>query len=286
MSYPGGKNADGVFDVILADPPWHYNNRKAGGERKDRTKFGGGASKHYPLMRDEEIISLNLAVHTWAAPNCALFLWATCPRIDSAIAVLNGWGFRYATVAFVWVKRAKDNGLIFNPGYYTASNVELVLLGVRGSMRPARPMIQQVVEAPRRGHSQKPPEIQRRIEEMYWTPAAWNCSLESKERDGTQGDSTLAGRGSRPCRKPPVSFRNTPAPDFPSQYNQEIDLRVRFLPGSASLALFSPYRPGGRKGASLRGAGNAKALSDPLLKMGGMLRSGRYPIAAGVDAGM
>lgn len=156
-----------AYDVIYADPPWHYNSRKAGDERKDKTKFGGGAEKHYPLMRDEELAAMRPLIDGWAADNCALFLWSTCPKLDSGLRILDAWGFRYATVAFAWVKRTQANGLRYNPGYYTASNVEVVLLGVRGSMRPKRPMIQQIVEAPRREHSRKPDEVARRIELMY-----------------------------------------------------------------------------------------------------------------------
>src|SRR5258705_7343164 len=104
------------YDTILSDPPWHYNSRKAGAERLDKTKFGGGAEKHYPLMRDDEIAALRPLLDAWAAPSCALFLWTTCPRLDSGIDILKAWGFRYATVAFVWIKRAKAGTLIYNPG--------------------------------------------------------------------------------------------------------------------------------------------------------------------------
>lgn len=155
------------YDVILADPPWFYNNRKAGAERKNKTRFGGGAMKHYPLMRDDELLSLAETVKGWAGKNCALFLWCTCPRLDFGITLLEEWGFRYCTIAFVWVKRSSAHRLIKNPGFYTASNIELVLLGVRGKMRPTKPMIQQVVEARRGAHSVKPPDVQARIEQMY-----------------------------------------------------------------------------------------------------------------------
>lgn len=169
------------YDVIYSDPPWFYNSRKAGNERNYLpTKFGGGAEKHYPLMKDDAILALRPMLDDWAAKSCALFLWATFPRLDSAIVILKGWGFRYATVAFVWVKRAKNNGLIFNPGYYTASNAEVVLLGVRGTMRPDRPMLQQIVEAPRKRHSEKPNEVRLRIEEMY--PNARRLEMFARQR--------------------------------------------------------------------------------------------------------
>lgn len=196
-------SGQGKYDVLLADPPWKYNSRKAGNERKYLpTKFGGGAEKHYALMSDEEILRLAPMVDSLAAENCALFLWATCPRLPLAIEVMKAWGFRYATVVFTWIKRcpckheklrpivdtdyrwcqrcgalryernwilpeADLTNLIYNPGYYTASNAEIVLLGVRGSMRPKQPMVQQVVEAPRGRHSAKPEEVRRRIETMY-----------------------------------------------------------------------------------------------------------------------
>jgi len=170
------------YDIIYSDPPWFYNSRKAGNERNYLpTKFGGGAEKHYALMKDSEILAMRPTIDEKVAKDCALFLWATCPRLDSAIEVIKGWGFRYCTVAFVWEKVNRTDGApIFNPGYYTASNVELVLLGCRGSMRPDRPMIQQVIKAPRRRHSQKPDEVRTCIEMMY--PNARRLEMFARER--------------------------------------------------------------------------------------------------------
>jgi len=170
------------YDVILSDPPWFYNSRKAGNERNYReTRFGGGAEKHYQLMKDAELLAMRPQIDQWAADNCALFMWATCPRLDSAIELIKGWGFRYCTVAFVWEKVNKGNGdTTKNPGYYTASNAELVLLGCRGSMRPEQPMIRQIVKGPRREHSRKPDEVRERIEQMY--PAAKRIELFARQR--------------------------------------------------------------------------------------------------------
>ena len=155
------------FSVILSDPPWHYNNRKTGGERCNKTKFGGGAQKHYPLMRDKDLISLAPAVQGIAADNCAHFMWATYPRLDFAMDLLKAWGFRWATVAFTWVKRNKaDTSEIYGPGYYTASNPEICLLGIRGKMRPTRKMTPSVIVCPRMEHSRKP-DLHPLIEAMY-----------------------------------------------------------------------------------------------------------------------
>jgi N6-adenosine-specific RNA methylase IME4 len=169
------------YQVILADPPWYYNNRKTGGERCNKTKFGGGAMKHYPLMKDAELMAMAEQVKNLADDNCALFMWATMPRLDFAIELLKEWGFRYATTAFVWVKHsAISNRVVFGPGYYTASNCEIVLLGVTGSVPPTEKMVSSVIQSPRERHSSKPIEVRRRIERMY--PLARNIELFAREK--------------------------------------------------------------------------------------------------------
>lgn len=161
----------GKYQVILADPPWHYNNRKTSGERCDKTKFGGGAMKHYPLMSDSDLLAMAPMVRAITDNNCALFMWATMPRLDFGLQLLQAWGFRYTTVAFVWVKTQKASGRpVYGPGYYTASNAEVVLLGVIGSMCPARKMLGSIIAHPRMEHSRKPdlhPIIQQMYPEVY-----------------------------------------------------------------------------------------------------------------------
>jgi N6-adenosine-specific RNA methylase IME4 len=162
------RREDSASSLRTHELPWKYNSRKAGGERKNKTKFGGGAEKHYSLMSDEEIFGLAPLINKIAAPNCALFLWSVCPKLDVGIQTLRTWGFRFCTVAFIWRKTTKDGSrLIYGPGYYTGSNAEQVLLGVRGSMRPVEKMIDQDVTAPRGEHSKKPEEVNRRISLMY-----------------------------------------------------------------------------------------------------------------------
>lgn len=169
------------ISVLLCDPPWFYNNRKTGGERQaidkplplfgckpDKApKFGGGARKHYPLMHDEQLLALAPLVKSVMAENSALFMWATSPRKDFAIDLLKAWGFRYTTEAFVWIKLTQDGSRPnYGPGFYTASNAESVLLGVRGSMPPVKKMTPSVLQTPWLGHSVKP-QIHRVISNLY-----------------------------------------------------------------------------------------------------------------------
>ena len=161
-----------MFDIILADLPLFYNNRKAGGERLQKTKFGGGAMKHYPLMKDNDLLNLKPYIDSISNKDCALFLWVTMPKLDFCMEFMKYCGFKYKTMPFVWVKTYSKSGTIVqNPGFYTASNAEAVILGTKGKtsryFEPSKKMIQQVVLSPRLKHSQKPEDIQDKIDLMY-----------------------------------------------------------------------------------------------------------------------
>jgi N6-adenosine-specific RNA methylase IME4 len=141
-------------------------------------------------MHDEELIAMRSFIDGLAADDCALFLWATCPRLDFACELITAWGFRYATVAFHWVKTTVNRRLHMGPGHYTSANPELVLLGVRGSMPPSRKLLPSVIEAPETletisfcsnvmEHSRKPRGVADAIDLMY--PDARKIELFSRE---------------------------------------------------------------------------------------------------------
>jgi N6-adenosine-specific RNA methylase IME4 len=133
-----------------------YSDKQQAGER--------GAGFHYKTMTADDIAAL--PVGKLAAPDCALFLWATCPQIDVALRVMAAYGFKYKTVAFVWEKRTTNGKLHWGMGSYTRANAELVLLGVRGSPKRASAGVHQIVQAKVREHSQKPDEVYREIEDL------------------------------------------------------------------------------------------------------------------------
>lgn len=132
------------YSLILADPPWRYASRG----HHSKTRFGGGVSTQYPTMKDAEIIALGPSIKAISAKDSALLLWTTMPAIPLAVQVIEAWGFRYATAAFVWEKVTKNGQPWGGPGTYTASNVEMILLGVRGSMKPAAKLKKQVIRHP------------------------------------------------------------------------------------------------------------------------------------------
>lgn len=154
----------GRFNVIYADPPWQYRNRT----------IRGGAANHYQTMSLEQIKALRIS--DLAAPDCAVFMWATWPLLPDALAVFQAWGARYITCAFDWVKTTKEGKPATGLGHWTRGNSEVVLLATFG--RPKRMdagvsqiVIDQSLEpetifAPRGQHSAKPPEVRERIVQL------------------------------------------------------------------------------------------------------------------------
>lgn len=150
------------YRIIYADPPWNFENWSEKGEDRN-------VKNHYSCMSMKDIAAL--PVGDMAEDDALLFLWVTDPLMDQQIAIMQGWGFTYKTVAFTWVKlNANTPGYFMGMGYYTRSNPEMVLLGRRGT--PGRPVvgnIRQLVVEPRREHSRKPDIIRDNIDAMYPT---------------------------------------------------------------------------------------------------------------------
>ena len=150
-----------TYTVIYADPPWAY--RQSGTGPKSR----GNAAKHYNTMTTDEIC--RLPVKKMCAGGCtSCFMWATFPNIAEAIRVMEAWGFRYKTAAFVWVKtNRKNGGKFWGMGAYTRANAEVCLLGVTPDFKAGQMVkdhsVHQIIEAPFEGHSKKPDEARRRI---------------------------------------------------------------------------------------------------------------------------
>jgi N6-adenosine-specific RNA methylase IME4 len=160
-----------TFDIIYADPPWHYggklqfdkSSKSADHIDISRNIFISSASFKYPTLKLNELMQMPIREIT--KDDCLLFMWATNPHLAHAISLGQGWGFEYKTVAFVWDK------MNHNPGKYTLSNCELCLVFKRGRIPQPRGArnIQQLIRSPRRSHSMKPDEVRDAIEKMFPT---------------------------------------------------------------------------------------------------------------------
>lgn len=150
------------YDIAYVDPPWHYY----GSPVKD-----AAAAKHYPLMTLEELSALNL--RAILKPRAAVFLWATCPRLNHAIALVEAWRLHFRGVAYVWVKTNRQGKIIVGQGVpptFTKPTTELLLAATTartGRPFPIYDLAQPQVVLHRRGlHSEKPPIFRTLIERL------------------------------------------------------------------------------------------------------------------------
>ena len=141
----------GVFDLILADPPWRYDFAAYSDKH-------GEVEDHYPTMPLADICALTVP----AADNATLYLWATSPKLTEALEVMDAWGFDYKT-SMVWVKGS------IGMGYHARQRHELILIGTKGTPGVPEPENRpdSVIEAPRLEHSVKPDRLYEIIETAY-----------------------------------------------------------------------------------------------------------------------
>lgn len=140
------------YKIIYADPPWSYRNMG---------NIQATANAHYSTMSNEDICKL--PVGGVSDENSILFLWATFPKIQEALDVIKAWGFEYKTVGFTWIKKNKNLSNFFGVGWYTKSNAEVCLIGVRGKAPKISNSISSIVETVRERHSKKPDIIREKI---------------------------------------------------------------------------------------------------------------------------
>jgi N6-adenosine-specific RNA methylase IME4 len=143
------KELNGEYDVILADPPWNYQFA----ETESRA-----IENQYPTMSIEDIKNIKVP----SANDSVLFLWATAPKLEEAIQVLNAWGFTYKTCS-IWDKE------IIGMGYWFRGQHELLLVGVKGKFRTPDPenRVSSVFREKRSEHSKKPVYYYELIERMF-----------------------------------------------------------------------------------------------------------------------
>ena len=141
----------GKHNVLYADPPWRYEHSIS--TTRD-------IENQYPTMELDDIC--NMPISSIAADDCVLFLWATSPKLTEAVKVMSAWGFSYRT-CMVWVKDK------IGMGYYARQQHEILLIGARGNLPTPKPENRppSVIHAERNGHSEKPEEFYKTIENMY-----------------------------------------------------------------------------------------------------------------------
>lgn len=155
-SFPG---LVGTYSTILIDPPWRFQNRT-----------GKIAPEHrrlhrYETMSFDEIGELPVA--SYANEKAHLYMWCPNALLHEGLEIMRQWGFRYKT-NIVWYKVRKDGGPDGRGvGFYFRNVTELILFGIRGSIRTLQPGRRQVniISSRKEEHSRKPVESYRIIEQ-------------------------------------------------------------------------------------------------------------------------
>lgn len=143
---------DKKYEIIYADPPWQYNDRKV----------RGGTDHHYQTMSIEEIC--RLPVKDITSDDCVLFLWTTYPMLQEALNLVEAWGFKYKTIGFQWIKLNKSGkGKFFGMGRWTRGNTEPCLIAIKGKPKRINASISQIIESPISDHSKKPGIVRKKI---------------------------------------------------------------------------------------------------------------------------
>lgn len=148
------------YQIIYADPPWSYANKSP----------KRSVERNYNTLSKDQL--RQLPIDSIKNDSTVCLMWATFPQLETAIYVIQQWGFIYKTVAFVWVKtNRQSNSLFWGMGNYTRANAEVCLLGVSTKTKASECVqshrVHQVICSPIETHSKKPEVTKTRIVELF-----------------------------------------------------------------------------------------------------------------------
>ena len=157
------------WDLILADPPWSYDDKATSGGH------WAGAENHYGTMSIEQLCDMRLEfggteyhASELAADDAELWLWTTWPFLEDAFRVIKAWGFEYKTLGFIWTKTNTDGSAYMGLGNGTRLGSEPCLRCVRGKgLTRVDAGVNSDIRCPRTEHSAKPYAQYERIEKLY-----------------------------------------------------------------------------------------------------------------------
>lgn len=132
-----------------------------------------------------------LPVRDLASKNCVLLMWTIDTHLEMALDVIRGWGFKYKTKGFNWVKLNQDGSPFTGMGFWTRANPEDCLLGINfnedcllstiGQPKRVAKNVRRLIMSPRREHSRKPDEVRDAIEQLVDGPYVELFARHTKE---------------------------------------------------------------------------------------------------------
>lgn len=141
------KPVDGLFDVIVVDPPWNLN------QEYDAEHWRGACP--YPEMELDKIEALKLPM----TENCVVWLWTTNAFLHNAYHVLEAWQLTPKSV-LTW---AKDK---FGLGVWLRGQTEHCIMAVRGKPKINLTNQTTLLQGKAREHSQKPEEFYQLVDSL------------------------------------------------------------------------------------------------------------------------
>jgi len=139
---------EGIFDIIVADPPWPYGRKYD----PDTSR----SANPYPEMSIEEIKNIKLTPDE----NCILWLWTTHKFIWDAKKIMDQWGFEYKAI-LVWNKEKMGMGA------WLRMQCEFCLLGIKGNPLWDIKDLRDIITEPRTQHSSKPDSFYQMIDDKF-----------------------------------------------------------------------------------------------------------------------
>ena len=144
------------YDLIVMDPPW-----------PNMTRWTLTEHSRYPRMSEKQMQLL--PVPLLAAERCVLLMWVCGHFTQSAVNLINHWGFDLKGWAFVWLKLSKNNKPTwgYGPTWYPAKCTEHVLVAIKGKPPRTQSFVRDILVAQRREHSRKPEEFWEAVERWF-----------------------------------------------------------------------------------------------------------------------
>jgi len=147
------------YQLIYADPPWQFSNKKTGGS------MNSGAAKQYRVTGIEDLKRLD--VESIADINCVLVMWWVGAMPQEALDLVRSWGFTVKNMnGIIWRKLTKKNKRYFGMGFYTRAGSESAIIATRGKIKVRNRSIRAVQTKAIMAHSEKPDHFRKLCVEL------------------------------------------------------------------------------------------------------------------------